>query len=232
MKRVCGIVGGMGPMATADLFMKIINGTKAQSDQNHMRVLIDSNTRIPDRTAAILHGGASPVPELVRSAKTLEAAGADFLVMPCNTAHYFYDAVRASVSVPLLNMLEETATYAASQGVKTAALLATNGTRRAKLYGAPFQRAGVRLLEPSEKGQEAVMAVIYDGVKAGRAAFDVSALGKELDSLQEQGAERFLLACTELPLAFDRYGLNYPAIDPTSILARAAVLFGGYEWAE
>ena len=101
-KKVIGILGGMGPLATADLFQKITLHTAASCDQDHPRVCIDSNTNISDRTAALLHGGADPVPEMVKSAQRLESIGADLLIMPCNTAHNFYDAVASSVSIPVL----------------------------------------------------------------------------------------------------------------------------------
>jgi aspartate racemase len=232
MKKVCGILGGMGPMATADLFMKIIRSTKAESDGEHMRVLIDSNTNIPDRTAAILHGGTSPLSELLRSAKTLERAGADFLIMPCNTAHYFYTDIKEGICVPLLNMIEETVKAAAAQGVKTAGLLATDGTREAGIYDAPFERAGIALIKPSKEGQKALMDMIYNGVKAGKTTFDTTNIKKELLSMREQGTECFVLACTELPLAFAQYGFDFPMLDPTDTLARAAVVFGGYTLAD
>src|SRR5690554_1747344 len=103
MKSI-GIIGGMGPLATCDLFGKIINNTNARIDQDHIHVYIDNNTEIPDRTAAILYGGKSPVAQLVRSAIKLESMGADALIMPCNTAHYFYDEVIKYVNIPMIHM--------------------------------------------------------------------------------------------------------------------------------
>ena len=229
MKKVCGIIGGMGPMATADLFMKIIDHTKAAGDAEHMRVLIDNNVNVPDRTAAILKGGASPLGELLHSANALIGMGADFLIMPCNTAHYFYEELQAGVAVPVLNMITETVRAVWKAGVKKAGLLATDGTLQAGIYDEPFTRAGVELIKPSEEGQKAVMDVIFRGVKAGSATYDTSALERELHSMRARGAETFVLACTELPIAFSRYGVNFPCVDPTDILARAAVLYGGYE---
>ena len=122
-KKIIGIIGGMGPLATADLFEKIIVHTKAACDQDHLRVIIDSNTNIPDRTAAILHGGADPVPELTASARGLERMGAELLVMPCNTAHNFYDAVQGAVSIPVLHMVRLTAQALRERDVKRAGLL-------------------------------------------------------------------------------------------------------------
>ena len=120
--KTIGIIGGMGPEATADLFLKIIRNTKAEKDQAHVPVLIDSNTAIADRTAAILTGAPSPLPELIKSAKRLEAAGAKYLMMACNTAHCFYNDVQAAVNVPLLHMPRETAKAVAASGKKKAAL--------------------------------------------------------------------------------------------------------------
>ena len=109
MYKTIGIVGGMGPAATADLMKKITDMTDADCDQEHIHLLIDSNVNIPDRTAAILHGGEDPVPELLAASKRLESIGADFLIMPCNTAHWFIPALESEVGIPFLNMPVETA---------------------------------------------------------------------------------------------------------------------------
>lgn len=140
-KKVIGILGGMGPLATADLFQKITLHTAASCDQDHPRVCIDSNTNISDRTAALLHGGADPVPEMVKSAQRLESIGADLLIMPCNTAHNFYDAVASSVSIPVLHMIAITRDALKSRGVKCAGLLATDGTVQTGIYQRTFEEA-------------------------------------------------------------------------------------------
>ena len=111
MNPVIGIIGGMGPLATCDLMNKIIRFTDAQKDQDHIRICVDSNTNIPDRTTAILHHGKTPVPELVKSALRLEAMGAQLLIMSCNTAHYFYNDVIPYLDVPFMSMIEETVKY-------------------------------------------------------------------------------------------------------------------------
>ncbi len=148
-KKVIGILGGMGPLATADLFQKITLHTAASCDQDHPRVCIDSNTNISDRTAALLHGGADPVPEMVKSAQRLESIGADLLIMPCNTAHNFYDAVASSVSIPVLHMIAITRDALKSRGVKCAGLLATDGTVQTGIYQRTFEGSGVELLTPT-----------------------------------------------------------------------------------
>lgn len=222
MKTV-GIIGGMGPLATCDLFRKIIGKTPAQSDQEHIRVVIDSNTAIPDRTAAILEGGPDPLPQLVRSAIGLEGMGAELLVMPCNTAHYFYDELVRFVRVPVLHMIRETLEEMRRRGIKNAGLLATDGTCRSGVYDRVFKGSGIRLLKPEGEAQAQVMRVIYQGVKAGKTAYDTAALELALDGLEGQGAECFILGCTELPLAFELYGISRSSLDPTAILAAAAV---------
>ena len=224
-RKVIGIIGGMGPMATADLFTKIIENTAAATDQEHLHVLIDNNTDIPDRTACILAGSDAPLGPMVESANRLVNQGADLLIIPCNTAHYFHDGVQAAVDVPVLNMPEISAQYCADKGFSCVGLLSTAGTVRAQIYEPYFEQLGVRLLHPSQVGIDNLMYLIYDEIKAGRTPHP-ERLYPEIVSLEEQGAEAFLLACTELPLVFQTGG-RVPFIDPTLLLARAAVAAAG-----
>ena len=229
MKKTIGIIGGMGPLATADLFEKLIRSTDAARDQDFPHILVDCNTDIPDRTAAILSGGADPVPQLVRSAHALEAAGADVLIMPCNTAHWFYDALCRQTRLPVLHMLRLTADRLEQEGMRTVGLLATDGTIRTGIYESLLTQRGIRVVKPDASGQRQVMSAIYDGVKAGNlGVIDVPALRRTLDGMLAQGAQCFVLGCTELPIVFSRCDLPYPVADPTQILAEAAVSFAGY----
>ena len=226
-KKTIGILGGMGPLATVDLFRKITVHTDARSDQEHPRVVIDSNTDIADRTEALLHGGADPTPEMIKSAQHLERIGADVLIMPCNTAHCFYDAVAASVSVPMLHMIALTRDALRERGVKRAGLLATDGTVQTGIYQCGFADSGIALLTPEGGDQAAVMGVIYDGVKSGDPAYGTAAFRRCCEHLLARGAETLVLGCTELPLAFELYHLDYPAVDPTLELALGALRFIG-----
>lgn len=228
-KKTIGIIGGMGPLATADLFEKIIRHTKAASDQEHLRVVIDSNTAIPDRTAALLRGGEGPAPELTATAKRLEAMGAQVLIMPCNTAHNYYGEVAAAVSVPVLHMVRLTAQALVDRGVKKAGLLATDGTVQTGIYQRSFEGTGVELLTPDAAGQSAIMGMIYQGVKAGNMAFDAAPARRAMETLLERGAEVLILGCTELPLAVKLYHIDLPVVDPTLELALAAIRFAGGE---
>ena len=227
MAKTIGIIGGMGPLATADLFRKIILITDASCDQEHIPVLIDSNTRIPDRTAAILHGGADPLPEMTASARRLEAAGADLLIMPCNTAHYFYKEVAASVGIPVLHMIRETADLVLAKSYQKVGLLATDGTCQAGVYQQIFDEKGIEIVKPEGRHQQAVMEVIYDGVKKANLALDLTAFYETMDDLFARGAQVLILGCTELPVAFDFFHIDRPAIDPTRVLAAAAVRAAG-----
>ena len=144
MGKTIGILGGMGPLATADLFRKITLLTDAACDNEHIRVYIDSNARIPDRTAAILSGGPDPVPEMASALRSLERCGADCVIMPCNTAHYFLPRLQAMTSLPFLSMLEATAkTCAKDFPGQTAAILATKGTLATGLYEKALNAQGV-----------------------------------------------------------------------------------------
>ena len=176
MKKSIGILGGMGPLATADLFRKIVLLTNAARDNDHIRVYIDDNASIPDRTAAILSGGADPPPAMTDSLRKLVACGADCVIMPCNTAHYFLHQLQKLTEIPFLSMLETTAkTCAVRFPGKTAAVLATKGTLSAGLYQAALEKEGVPFLLPGEAERDALMRVIYDGVKAGKGPEDYRA---------------------------------------------------------
>jgi aspartate racemase len=111
MSKILGIIGGMGPLATVNLFNKIVINTDAQNDQEHIHMLVDNNINIPDRTAFLLGTGEDPTEELIKSAVRLEKAGADFLIMPCNTAHHFYEVIKEKINIDFLNMIEETVKF-------------------------------------------------------------------------------------------------------------------------
>ena len=226
--KTIGIIGGMGPLATYDLAEKIYDNTVAYCDQDNIPVLIDCNTRIADRTAAILHGGADPLPEMKKSAKRLEAAGADVLMMSCNTAHFFYDRVCEDINVPVLHMPRLTAQLLLGMGVKRAGVLATDGTCESGVYGRALEEAGITPVYLSEEKQKIIMSLIYDHVKADILDFSDLDIDGVISEMQEKGAEVLILGCTELPIAFNIIRQKVlPSVDPTEVLARAAVRFAG-----
>ena len=231
MKKTIGILGGMGPLATADLYRKIIEQTKADRDNDHIRVYIDGNAAIPDRTAAILHGGEDPVPEMLSALRHLEACGADCIIMPCNTAHYFLPRLQKETSIPILNMQKITAKVCRERFPgKTAAILATDGTILSGLFDRALDADGVRWLHPAEEEQKTLMHLIYDVVKASKPMEPVrESWERVLDTLRGQGADLFILGCTELPVLSGALRSEGPFLDPTEELAKEAIRFCGYE---
>lgn len=225
--KTVGIIGGMGPLATADLLQKITLHTQANSDQEHLHVYIDSNVAIADRTQALLYGGEDPTEEMIKSAKRLISLGADFLLLACHTAHGFYERIQCESSVPILNMIEVTRDELLRRGIRCAGLMATDGTLRTDLYQRCFGDCGIRLISPAGERQEVVMRLIYNGVKANNLQYDAADFMRVVESLYEEGAQTILLACTELPPAIPLYRLNFAYIDPTLELAKAAIRYAG-----
>ena len=231
MQKTIGILGGMGPLATADLYRKIVLLTQANCDNDHIRVYIDSNAHIQDRTGAILNGGESPVAEMTSALRNLEKCGADCIIMPCNTAHYFLPELQAKTSVPFINMLQATArTCASAYPGKKAAILATKGTLATGLYEEALKAENVPYLVPDNHEQDELMYLIYDVVKASRPLPpEEGRWSALLDGLRKKGADYFILGCTELPILADTLSAPGPFIDPTAELAKAAIRFCGYE---
>lgn len=229
MKKTIGMIGGMGPMATVDLFKKIILATDAREDQEHIHILIDNNTNIPDRTAAILGKGPSPVPELTKSAQRLEAAGADFLIVPCNTAHNFLPQVAPSVKIPFLNMITATAEYCKEKGYKKVGLLASAGTVHTGIYQKALNAVGVEVMQPNPEQEPFVHGMIYNGVKANDYNFDASGTQRVVDEMTKDGAEAFVMGCTEVPVGVEMFHLKGNFIDATEVLAEKAVAAAGYK---
>jgi aspartate racemase len=231
-EKVIGVLGGMGPEATVDCLRKIVHSTRAERDQDHLRVLVDSNAKVPDRTAAILGRGPSPVPALVASARLLERAGADFVVVPCVSAHVFLEEVRAQVRVPILSMFDVVAEAVAAMEprVRVVGLLGTTGTINAGLFQRRLSLAGIDAIVPDEAGQARVMAAIYD-VKDAAAARPRAAITADLvaaaEALAARGAQAIVAGCTEVPLALAQEDLRAPYVDSVLALARAAVLRAG-----
>jgi aspartate racemase len=229
MEKTIGILGGMGPEATLDLFGKIIAATPAACDQEHLRVVVDSNPKVPDRTAAILAGGESPVPVMAAGIRALQAAGADFVVIPCVSAHAFIDELQAA-GMPILSMFEATVAHIRERhpAMRTVGLLATTGTLRAGRFATDLGRAGLRVLAPDGADQEQVMAAIYAIKGASRPRADIAAeVCAVADRLVHRGAEGVITGCTELPLVLKPGDLRVPVFDSLTILARAAITRAG-----
>jgi len=228
-EKIIGILGGMGPAATVDLFTKIVERTKVKRDQDHLRILIDNNPKIPDRTLAIQGKAPSPLPELARSAKILENAGADFIVIPCVTAHYYYDSLQKEIKILILHVVEETMKYIQKKmkGTGRIGLIATEGTIHTGLFQKAFSNNAMELILPTPEVQRKwVTEAIYGkkGIKAvGPSEHSKRLIGKASESFIKQGAQAIIAGCTEVPLVLKGGDLPIPVIDPISVLASAAV---------
>ena len=226
---IIGILGGMGPEATLHLFQKIIKNTGAARDQDHFRVLIDNNPKIPDRTPAILGQGKTPLPTMIITAKNLEKAGADFITMPCISAHYFLEELRRAISIPVTSIIDEVAaqTQRHLPGIKRIGLIATTGTVRAGLFQDRLSEIDVEVLVPPGEIQEhLVMPAIYgeSGIKAGYISSEnKEKILKSSKEMIERGAEGIIGGCTEVPLVVQQNDIEVPFLDSLDILALAAI---------
>ena len=220
MSKTIGILGGMGPLATVELFRRIVALTPATRDQDHLRIVIDNNPRIPDRTAAIVGGGESPVPILIDTARNLERAGAELLVMPCNTAHFYLPQVQAAVGIPIIDMIAVAVNSVRETAV---VLLATDGTRAARVYDRACADRGIKLVYPRDSDQRTVMRAIY-GIKSGESpiAFQDD-LVRVLGDARTDGAQAAIIGCTELSLIPVPPAPPVPVYDALTALAQAAV---------
>ncbi|CCH20564.1 putative aspartate racemase FomE protein [Micromonospora lupini str. Lupac 08] len=221
--RRLGVVGGVGPLAVAHFYQRLIQLTPAVEDDEHLEVVLVAE-RVPSRIAYLRGVGPSPVPALLRAAKHLEAAGVDALVIPSATTHAFRDDVARAVAVPVLDLLAEVGAVLAGRGFRRPVFLATAPTARLRLYE-PHLQAGTRPLYPSAPAQRRVDALI-DGVKRGE---PVEALRAGLTELIAAGpwpigADCVVLACTELPVIAPRGGAGpLPLVDVTEVLAHAVL---------
>ncbi|WP_186164627.1 aspartate/glutamate racemase family protein [Burkholderia gladioli] len=227
-----GILGGMGPHAGALLVERLTAlHHAARRDQDHPRVLLYSNSQIPNRVDAILGRGPSPVPEIAESLDLLARCGAQFAAIACNTAHVFLDEIRSRATLPVIDMIAATSERLAQLGLHRVALLATEGTVASGLYQHPLEAAGIEVVVPDAAGQALVSAAIYDplrGIKASASPLDSRMLG-ELARVSEtllegDRAQALLIACTDLSIAY-RHPLlaGLPSLDALDELAHACL---------
>src|SRR5581483_925330 len=223
-EKVIGVIGGMGPEATVDFMHRLVARTPARDDRDHLHVLVDNNPKIPSRIAALIKGsGEDPTPVLCGMAKGLEAQGADFLVMPCNTAHYYLPAIARSVSIPALDMVELAIRKLATAKPRRVGLLASPAVRMVGLYKARMEQAGLQAVFPEPRDEETLLGIIK-AVKAGRLDDSHRQLyAMVAGNLLAAGAEDLLVACTEFA------GLGPPAqtdclvVDALDVLVESTI---------
>ncbi|MFI7296636.1 aspartate/glutamate racemase family protein [Streptomyces sp. NPDC050121] len=224
--EIIGILGGMGPAATADFYAKLVSTTPGSSDQDHLRTVIWSDPTIPDRTEALLGDGPDPTPWLLDGSRVLREAGATVIAIPCNTAHAFVPHIADHVGLPIVHMIGEVARYLTtlSPRIHTAGLLATTGTVRAGLYQEWLDRFGIRLVLPDATSQDHEVMTAIRMVKAGtHGDTTTTQLSRAARRLAEQGAQAVIAGCTEIPLGLPADAVDVPLVDPALVLARALV---------
>jgi aspartate racemase len=210
-----GVIGGMGPRATADFFHLLVGMTPADKDWNHLHIIVDNNPRIPSRTRAFLFDEESPAPYLIAGAERLVAAGAQLLVVPCNSASFYLAPVRAAVATPILDPVMATVHYA--NGARAPLVLGGMVTHRAKLYA---QALGVDTVRPTDAEQDEVAALI-EALKHGETTDDIVARTRRvIDAGIARGAGSVILGCTEFGLIADRLALGVPIYNSNALLAQ------------
>ena len=223
-EKIVGILGGMGPEATVDLMQRIIRLTPALDDADHIRCIVDNNPKVPSRIKAIIEGdGEDPGPCMADMGRRLESWGADFLVIACNTAHYYYDAVQHAVDIPVINLIDLVATHVNNhfpdQG--NVGILASPAVAMTGLYAKRFRALGIDDVWPDPDHQERLLGIIK-AIKKGdtgdRVRADYAGVCK---NLKQRGASLAIIACTEL----SALGGNLPidCVDAAEILATEIV---------
>jgi aspartate racemase len=226
LRKVVGIIGGMGPESTIRLMEKIVRYTPITKEQDHIRMIVDNNPGIPDRTDFLLGKGPSPVPMLIKSAQLLENAGANFIAIACNTAHTFVQEIQNVVNIPVLDMLALTADKLVRQFPQgsTFLILTTSGSLSANMFQKYLSL--FRLKVPDPKQQNLIMEIIYgkSGVKCGGSNRTNSMkLKKVIKDLIEPDLSGIITGCTEISLILTDKIFNLPVIVPLDILAREIV---------
>lgn len=222
-RPLLGIIGGLGPMASAYFYELITAHTKAEKDQEHIDIILSSRASTPDRTAFITGKSTeSPLPYMVEDATRLEVYGADVIVIPCNTAHYFVEEIRSKVSVPVPSIIEETSRHIKEAGYKKAGIMATAGTVQSGSYQEQLRRVGLSWEIPDEEHQQYLHELIYDDVKSGNDP-DIDKFYKVVSYLRERGCDKLILGCTELSLINRAVGNDPLFTDSLEVLAYTAI---------
>ena len=222
-----GVLGGMGPLATVDFFAKVVTATPAQDDASHVPLLIHSDPRIPGRPAALLHGGTSPLPALLAARDRLIAAGAQGLVMACNTAHYWHAALREGCALPFPSIVDvacDAALLRFGTGARIG-LVATRATLATGLFNSALQSRGLTWVATRQSALDDWVLPAIALVKAGKTAQAAPLLAQAVLQMQADGASGIILACTEAPMALEHTASSVQALclDSTEALAQATV---------
>lgn len=224
--RILGVLGGMGPLAGAAFMQRLTLLTPAARDQDHIPAVLWSDPRVPDRTAARLAGGEDPLPWLLRGIRGLEAAGCGAIVIPCNTAHGWFEAMQAATRLPILHIVEAAAAELGRLGIAggPVGLMATRGTLAMRLYQQRLDGRGYACIEPAAEEMDRLVMPAIELVKANRVAQAHAPLAEVARRLMDRGARAVVLGCTEIPLGIAAGpALPFPVADTIDALARRAI---------
>ena len=223
-KKQLGVIGGLGPLATAWFMELVIRMTDARTDQQHLDMLIYNIPSIPDRTAYLLDPTKEdPLPAMIRVGKALAQQGAQCVAIPCVTAHCFYEELEEGIGAAIVNAVKETAGYLRERGVAAAGVMATEGTVFSGIFSRALMAEGIRPVLPGKKGQEQVSHLIYRNIKAGKPP-EMDRFDTVDEELRRNGAEVVILGCTELSLIRQRENIGSGFLDVTQVLARESIL--------
>lgn len=229
MKKKLGVIGGMGPEATAYFYEEVIRHTKAVRDQEHLDMIILSHASMPDRTKAIRTGESRKLlGAMERDVQTIEMTGAENIAIPCNTSHYFYDQIQEMTQIPIIHMPRETIRYAKEhfENVKRIGIMGTDGTVSAGIYKKECEALGIEEIVPSEKRQKDVMSLIYDDVKAGKKG-DYHKFERVMEEFIKKDCDVVILACTEISVFKKDHVLPEICLDAMDVLIRESIIRSG-----
>lgn len=218
-----GVIGGLGPIATAYFYELIIEMTEAVKDQDHLDMIIMSNPSIPDRTDYIIgKSDQNPMPPMIEVGQQLKDLGVDFISIPCITAHYFYDKLSQGIGVPIIHIVKETVRHLKENEVQSAGIMATEGTIYSGLFQKELEKNGINAVIPSKLKQEYVTDLIYKAVKANKPP-DMTQFESVSEELRGQGAEVIILGCTELSLIKRDFPIGAGYLDAMEVLAMRSI---------
>ncbi len=226
-EKIAGVMGGMGPDATVDFMAKVIALTNSGRDQDHVHMIVDQNPSVPNRGLVLRDGSTDVIDALGAMAQRLEHAGADFLVMVCNTAHVFLDKVHAESSIPFISIIDESVNEIdrVRPAARKVGVMATEGCLGTGIYQDAINASGREALEPDGAELEQLMNLI-NAIKAGNQGEDICrAMQASASALVEQGADVIIAGCTEIPIVFKGDHFKVPVVASTYVLAQRTLEF-------
>lgn len=224
MAKTLGVIGGLGPGATAYFYELITLMTNARIDQEHIDIDIISKPSIPDRTAYILgRSEDSPLKPMIEAGKSLDLLGVDYIAIPCITAHYFHEELSANIKAPIIHIIKETVKCLKCHGVESAGIMATEGTIASNLFQNELSRNGIKPIVPSKWSQDLVTSLIFENVKAGIPA-NMDYFHEVTEELNKMGADTNILGCTELSLIKRDESIGSGFIDAMEVLAKVSII--------